>query len=117
MEITTRMSGTVTVVELAGKLSADRGVAEFAETIRGLLDNGQTRIVVNCEDVPYFDSAGIGELVKAYIAVSRRGGTIKLMHLRKGFWGGLLAITKLLTIFDTFDDEAQAIASFGGDTA
>ena len=117
MAITTRTSGTVTIVELRGKMTADRGVAQFAETIRGLLDNGQTRIVVNCEDVPYLDSAGSGELVKAYIAVSRRGGAIKLMHLRTGFWGGLLTITRLLTIFDTFDDEAKAIASFGGDEA
>ncbi len=63
------------------------------------------------------DDAGLGEFVKTYALVQRRGGTIRLLNLTKRFTFGLLAVTKLITIFDTFDDEAEAIASFGGDKA
>jgi anti-anti-sigma factor len=118
MAITTRMSGTVTIVQLQGMMTADHGVREFGDRIRTLLENGHTHIVVNCADVPHFDSAGLSEFVKAYTAVSLRGGAIKILHLRKGFWvWSLMAITKLLPIFETYDDEAAAIASFGGDKA
>ena len=81
-------------------LTAGGRAAEFAETIDGLLDNGQTRIVVNCDHVPYFDSAGIGELVKVDPAVSRRGGALKVIMPPRpiGGWGGLGAVTKVLKL-------------------
>ncbi len=116
MEVTTRTSGDVTIVERRGKMTAERGVAQFAETIHGLLDNGQTRIVLDM-DASYIDDAGINEIIIAHKAVQGHGGTIKLLSPFRRIGPGLTVICKLLIIFETFDDEAKAIASFGGDKA
>ena len=74
---------------------------------------------MNCAGLPYFDSAGTGELVKAYTAVTRRGGAFRIIMPPRplGGWGGLSAVPKVLTVFDVFDTEAEAVASFGGDRA
>ena len=67
--------------------------------------------MLNLEGVPYIDSAGLGEMVRAYTTVSRQGGKLKLLNLTKRI-EDLLAITKLMTVFDTFDTEAEAVKSF-----
>jgi len=88
----------------------------LVETIRGLLDNGQTRIVLDM-DANYIDDAGINEIINAYKAVQGHSGTIKLLNPFKRIGPGLTVICKLLIIFETCATEAEAVASFDGDKA
>jgi anti-sigma B factor antagonist len=76
-----------------------------------MVNQGHKKIVLNLADVPYIDSAGLGEIVRTYTTVSRQGGSLKLLNLTKRITD-LLAITKLLTVFETFDAESDAIKSF-----
>jgi anti-sigma B factor antagonist len=76
-----------------------------------LVDSGKTKIILNLADVPYVDSAGLGEIVRCYTTVSRKGGQLKLVNLTKKI-KDLLAITKLLTVFEAYDSEEEATRSF-----
>jgi anti-anti-sigma regulatory factor len=114
MAITTRSSGTVTVVKLDGKLTSDDGATEFGDTVRTLLENGRRQILLNY-DLVYVDSAGMAEFKKAYFVASGQGATIKIVVPKRVGQLGLINGAMLLTLFDSYDDEAQAIASFGGD--
>jgi anti-sigma B factor antagonist len=80
-------------------------------TVREVIKNGGKKIVLNLSDVNYIDSSGIGELVSSYTTVTNQGGQLKLLNLTKKIQE-LLAITKLLTVFQVFDSEQAAIASF-----
>jgi anti-anti-sigma regulatory factor len=115
MDITTRTSGTVAVVKLSGLLTAEDGATELGGTLRALIENGHTQIVLNCD--AFMQDAVMSEIVRAYTAVQRRGGAIKVTLGKKIGAPGLLRTTQFLTVFETYDDEAQAIASFGGDKA
>jgi anti-sigma B factor antagonist len=75
------------------------------------VNQGHRKILLNFAEVPYVDSAGLGEIVRTYTTVSRQGGNLKLLNLTKRITD-LLAITKLLTVFETFDTENDAIRSF-----
>ena len=99
------------MVDLSGKITLGEGSALLRKTVRGLLDDKRTHIVLNLADVDYIDSSGIGELVSAYTTVKGRGGELKLLHLTKKVHD-LLQLTKLYTVFDIYDDEAHAIGSF-----
>jgi anti-sigma B factor antagonist len=81
------------------------------EKIASLVNAGQKHLLLNLDGVPYIDSAGLGEMVRSYTTVSRQGGKLKLLNLTKRI-EDLLSITKLLTVFETFDSEAEAIQSF-----
>jgi anti-sigma B factor antagonist len=81
------------------------------DKINSLLAAGKKKLLLNLESVPYIDSAGLGEVVRTYTTVSRQGGSLKLLNLTKRI-EDLLSITKLLTVFDTFDSEAEAIKSY-----
>ena len=81
------------------------------KTVRGLLDDKRTLIVLNLADVDYIDSSGIGELVSAYTTVKGRGGELKLLHLTKKVHD-LLQLTKLFTVFEVYSDETSALRSF-----
>ncbi len=111
MTIDTRSVNGVTVLDLHGKVTIGEGSREVREKIRELLENGNKNILMNLGDVSYVDSAGIGELVSSYTTVTNQGGQFKLLHLTKKI-RELLAITKLLTVFDSFDDETVAVGSF-----
>ena len=111
MTIDTRSVNGVTIVDLHGKVTIGEGSREIREKIRELLENGNKDILLNLGDVSYVDSAGIGELVSSYTTVTNQGGQFKLLNLTKKI-RELLAITKLLTVFDSFDDETAAIGSF-----
>ena len=80
--------------------------------INGLVQAGQKRIVLNLGEVPYIDSAGLGEVVRSYTTVKKHEGVLKLLSLTKRIQD-LLAITKLLTVFDTYDSETDSVKSFG----
>jgi anti-sigma B factor antagonist len=111
LHATHRDAGPVTVVELSGRIVLGDGSALLRKTIRGLLDDQRSKILLNLADVDYIDSSGIGELVSGFTAVKNRNGDLKLLHLTKKV-RDLLQITKLYTVFDVFTDEATALRSF-----
>jgi anti-sigma B factor antagonist len=81
------------------------------EAVTRLVDGGSTKILLNLAEVPYVDSAGLGEIVRCYTTVSRKGGRLKLVHLTKKI-KDLLSITKLLTVFEAYDSEEEGVKSF-----
>ena len=111
MEIKERVVGGVSILDLSGKIVLGEGDIQLKERIKDLLGDGQKRILLNLADVNYIDSAGLGTLIGAYTTVKREGGSLKLVNLTKRIQD-LLAITKLITVFETFDSEAEALASF-----
>jgi len=111
MEIAERVVDGVTVLDLKGKMTLGEGDELLKDKINSLLANSRKKLVLNLEGVPYIDSAGLGEIVRTYTTVSRQGGSLKLLNLTKRI-EDLLSITKLLTVFETFDTEAEAIQSF-----
>ena len=113
MEIAERLVSHVTVLDLKGKMTLGEGDELLKDKINSLLAAGKKKLVLNLEGVPYIDSAGLGEIVRTFTTVSRQGGSLKLLNLTKRI-EDLLSITKLLTVFETFDTEAEAIKSFSG---
>jgi anti-sigma B factor antagonist len=111
MEIVERTVNEVTVLDLKGKMTLGEGDEMLKDKINSLLAAGKKKLLLNLEGVPYIDSAGLGEVVRTYTTVSRQGGSLKLLNLTKRI-EDLLSITKLLTVFDTFDSEAEAIKSY-----
>jgi len=111
LRATYRDAGMITVVDISGRITLGEGSALLRRTVRELLDDQRTRIVLNLADVNYIDSSGIGELVSAFTAVKNRGGEMKLLHLTKKVHD-LLQLTKLFTVFDVYSDEPAAIGSF-----
>lgn len=111
MKAKTRRVDSVSVIDISGRITLGDDLAELRQLIRGLLAEGHKSILLNLADVTYIDSSGIGELVSGFTAASNQGGSLKLLHLTKKVQD-LLQITKLLTVFDVYDDEAKAIASF-----
>ena len=108
---TIREVDTITIVDLSGRISLGEGSALLRRTVRDLLDNGHTRILLNLGDVNYIDSSGIGELVSGFTAVRSREGQLKLLNLTKKVHD-LLQITKLFTVFEVYSDEGTAVGSF-----
>jgi anti-sigma B factor antagonist len=111
MQIEERIVGDVTILDLKGKMTLGEGDELLKDKINSLIHQGQKNLLLNLEGVPYIDSAGLGEIVRTYTTVSRQGGALKLVNLTKRITD-LLSITKLLTVFETFDLEKDAVASF-----
>jgi anti-sigma B factor antagonist len=111
MQIEERAVGDVVVLDLKGKITLGEGDELLKDKVNSLVNQGQKKIVLNLADVPYIDSAGLGEIVRTYTTVSRQGGSLKLLNLTKRITD-LLSITKLLTVFETYDSENEAVRSF-----
>jgi anti-sigma B factor antagonist len=111
MQIEERVTGDVKLLDLKGRVTLGEGDELLKDKINSLLNQGHRKIVLNLADVPYIDSAGLGEIVRTYTTVSRQGGSLKLLNLTKRITD-LLSITKLLTVFETFDSEDEAVRSF-----
>jgi len=111
MKIETRTVGDVHILDISGKITLGEGTMAVRNTVRELLKNGGKKIILNLGDVNYIDSSGIGELVSSFTTVTNGGGQLKLLNLTKKIQE-LLAITKLLTVFQVFNDEKAAISSF-----
>lgn len=109
--ISERQAGDVTILDLSGKVTIGEGSVALRNAIRRLLGEGKNKILLNLGGVGYIDSSGIGELVSSFTAVNKEGGTLKLLNLTQKIQD-LLAITKLLTVFDVYDTEAEALASY-----
>ena len=111
MLIEERVIGDVTILDLKVKMTLGEGDELLKDKINSLIHQGQKKLLLNLEGVPYIDSAGLGEIVRTYTTVSRQGGNLKLVNLTKRITD-LLSITKLLTVFETFDNEPEALKSF-----
>ena len=111
MDIKERVVDGVSVLDLSGKIVLGEGDGQVRERIKDLLSDGQKKILLNLGDVTYVDSAGLGALISSYTTTKREGAQLKLVNLTKRIQD-LLAITKLITVFDTYDSEQEAIESY-----
>lgn len=111
MHIEERRSGDVMILDLTGKLTIGEGDELLKDKINSVLHQGHKKLLLNLSNVPYVDSAGLGQMVSTLHSVNRQGGKLKLLNLTSRI-KDLLSITKLLTVFDSFDDEREALDSF-----
>jgi anti-sigma B factor antagonist len=111
MQIEERVVDDVTILDLKGKMTLGEGDELLKDKIGSLVSQGRKKILLNLEAVPYIDSAGLGEIVRTYTSISRQGGRLKLLNVSNRIQD-LLVITKLNTIFDSYDGEAEAVKSF-----
>ncbi len=112
VNLTTRQVGDVSIVDLAGKITLGAESNALGNLLRDLRSQGHVKILLNMRDVSYVDSSGMGEMVSGLTEASHKGGSLKLLGLTPRV-KDLLRITKLQTIFDVHEDEAQAVRSFG----
>ena len=111
LDIKERQAGDVTVLDMDGKVTIGEGSVALRGAIRRLLEEGKKKILLNLAKVGYIDSSGIGELVSSYTAIGKESGQLKLLNLTQKLQD-LLTITKLLTVFDVYESEDEALASF-----
>jgi anti-sigma B factor antagonist len=111
MKIETRTVGDIKILDCSGRITLGEGTMVVRNAVRELLKDNDKKIILNLAEVNYIDSSGIGELVSTYTTVTSNGGQLKLLGLTKKIQE-LLAITKLLTVFEVFDDEQAALGSF-----
>lgn len=111
LDLKERQAGDVTILDLSGEVRIGEGSIALRDSIRNLADQGKNKVLLNLGGVRYIDSSGIGELIANYTTISRQGGQLKLLKLTDRVQN-LLVITKLLTVFDSYDDEAEALKSF-----
>src|SRR5258705_9386899 len=111
MQIAERVVGDVVILEVKGRITLGEGEELLKDKVKTLVNQGKKKIVLNLADVPYVDSAGLGEIVRTYTTVSRQGGSLKPLNLTKRI-SDLMSITKLLTVFETFETESEAVRSF-----
>jgi len=106
-----RHIGRVTVLDIVGRLTMSQPAQRLKDKINSLISQGLTQIVLNLADVPYIDSSGLGQLVASYGSVLKAGGALKLLNVGARNQE-LLSITRLLTLFESFDSEAEAVQSY-----
>jgi anti-sigma B factor antagonist len=113
MQLEQRIVADVAIVKVAGDITRNQGgTVLLKDKVQSLLHQGYKKLLFDLGGVSHVDSAGLGELVQAYVSAKNRGGSLRLLHVTKRL-RDLLVITKLLTVFDTYDSEAEALASFG----
>jgi anti-sigma B factor antagonist len=111
LDVKERQAGDVTILDLTGEVRIGEGSISLRDAIRNLADGGKKKLLLNLAGVKYMDSSGIGELIANYTTVKRQGGQLKLLNLTDRIQN-LLVITKLLTVFDAYDNEPEALKSF-----
>ena len=116
MEITERVVDTITILDVSGKLTIGDGAQLLKDKSESLVFQGRNRVIVNLANVAYIDSGGLGQLVACYTTHARAGGRLKLLSVNAKNYD-LLSITKLVSVFDTFDTEREAIESFAPATS
>jgi anti-anti-sigma factor len=112
LKSTITSQGDVTIIRLEGKITLGDGSGVLREAVAKVFDSGATKVLLDMGGVPYIDSAGLGELVGCYTTAKNKGATLKLLHLQKRL-EGLMQMTKLYLLFEAFEDESEAIRSFG----
>jgi anti-sigma B factor antagonist len=111
LDVKERQAGDVTILDLSGEVRIGEGAVALRDSIRNLSDQGKKKVLLNLAGVKYMDSTGVGELIANYTTITRGGGQLKLLSLTERIQN-LLVITKLLTVFDSYDNEAEALKSF-----
>ena len=111
LNIRQRQAGDVVILDLNGEVRIGDSATALRGAIRGLIASGNKKILLNLAGVKYIDSSGIGELIANYTTVGRGGGQLKLLSLTEKVQD-LLVITKLLTVFDVYEEESEALSSF-----
>jgi anti-sigma B factor antagonist len=111
LTIASREVDGVAILDMSGRITLGEGSVQLRDAVRDLIGKGQKCILINLADVNYIDSSGLGELVSAFTSVKNQSGALKLLKLTKKVHD-VLQLTKLYTVFDIYDDEAKAIASF-----
>src|SRR5215211_4303125 len=111
LDVKQRQAGDVTTHIENGDVRIGDSSVSLRDSIRKLADQGKTKVLLNLAGVKYMDSSGVGELIANYTTISRQGGQLKLLNLTDRIQN-LLVITKLLTVFDSYDNEAEALKSF-----
>ena len=112
MQLEQREEGDVVIVKVTGDITLNHGGdVQVKDKVQSLLQQDQKKIVLDLGGVAYVDSAGLGQLVQAYATTKNKGGALKLINLGKKL-NDLLVVTKLVTVFDCYDSEAEAIKSF-----
>ena len=111
LDVKERQAGDVTILDLSGEVRIGEGSIALRDSIRKLADEGKKNLLLNLAGVKYIDSTGIGELIANYTTIKNRGGQLKLLKLTDRVQNPLV-ITKLFTVFDSYDNEAEALKSF-----
>jgi anti-sigma B factor antagonist len=113
LKITIRETADAAILDMNGRVSLGDALADLRDSIREALAGSQKNILLNLAEVSYIDSSGLGQLIGSYATVTNRGGKMKLLNLQKRV-NDLMQITKLLTVFETYTNEEEALKSFGG---
>lgn len=111
MKIGKRKKGDVTILDLKGKILIGEGIDELRESINNVIKADEKKLLLNFDQVPYLDSTGLGEVVRSYTSLKKEGGLVKIINLTQKV-KDLLSVTKLITVFETFEDEDEAVNSF-----
>ena len=111
LDVKERQAGDVTILDMTGEVRIGEGAISLRDSIRNLADQGKKKVLLNLAGVKYMDSSGVGELIANYTTVKRAGGQLKLLNLTDRIQN-LLVITKLLTVFDSYDNETESLKSF-----
>lgn len=111
LNITERRSGSAIVLDLEGNIRLGEGSLELRNALSQLIKGGEKKVLLNLAHVTYIDSSGLGEIVAGYTSLQKNGGEMKLMYLTRRV-NELMIITKLLTVFEVFDNETEAVNSF-----
>ena len=112
LKLNTRDVKGIVIIDVNGRLTMGEAVADIRNEIRDQVEQGARKVLLNLAEVSYIDSAGLGELTAAFTSMKNRGGQLKLLSLTKRVHD-LMQITKLYTVFDVYDDEKTALASYG----
>lgn len=112
MKIEKRKKSGVVILDLKGKILTGDAITEIRVTINNLVKENETKVVLNFTDVPYLDSTGLGEIVRSFTSIKKIDGLVKILNLSSRV-KDLMTITKLITVFECFEDEEKAINSFG----
>lgn len=111
MKIEKRKKGDVVILDLKGKILIGEGIDVLRDSINNAINEKETKVLLNFAEVPYLDSTGLGEVVRSYTSIKKAGGVVKIINLTNKV-RDLLSVTKLITVFDTFENEDKAVESF-----
>jgi anti-sigma B factor antagonist len=111
LSITERRNDDIVILDLDGKIKLGEGCTELHKALRVLTERGEKKALLNLEKVSYIDSSGLGELVSGYAAFKRNNGELKLLNLSDSVHQ-LIVLTKLLTVFQIYDNETSAVENF-----
>ena len=116
LKINERRSGEVLILDIDGRITLGEEAAHLRKMLKEYAARGEKRVLLNMKGVSYIDSSGLGELVSGFTSMKTAGGELKLFNVSDRVHA-LMTITKLMTVFDVFDDEQPAVASFGSDSS